>query len=120
MDWYTSVASKSCLPLSSDAAQVEERINFGPALQPLPLATNLSFHTEAHLKSVIPPPEQPTHVLQQTTKKHIDSSAWLYSPKTQMENIYLEKPGFPMSSEGTKTPPKPKILFFFFLSLKCF
>lgn len=59
VNWYTSVASKSCLPLSGDAAKVEERINFGPALQPLPLATNPSPHTEVHLKSVIPSPEQP-------------------------------------------------------------
>lgn len=76
MNWYTCVACKSCLPLSGDAAKVEERINPGLALQPLPLATNPSPHTEAHLKSAHPCAG--AHI----SKRHEASSAQLSPPKT--------------------------------------
>lgn len=83
MNCYASVASKSCLPRSGDAAEGGERINSGPALQPSPFATNPSPHTEDPFKSVVPSPAQPSHVLEQTCLKGacVASSAQVPSPK---------------------------------------
>lgn len=88
------------LPPSGDASRGGEGINSGPALQPLPFATNPSPHTEDPFKSVLPSPDQPTHVLQQTCLKGVcvASSAQLASLKMQAEHMYLGKPGLQVSS----------------------
>lgn len=112
MNWYTCVACKSCLPLSGDAAKVEERINRGLALQPLPLATNPSPHTEGHLKSAHPCAG--AHI----SKRHEASSAQLSPPKTSGKCVPREAWLTSWALRKQKTPPKAKILFFF--SFICF